>query len=233
MWRESRRFCTLPLRRLMYPHSLNSGLIGKNVYARAMGTNLLSLVKAHAVALATDADSRMEQVLPGTLALNNPTIEEFDHSFSRVVGDRNPPYPFETAMDYYAWSSSHEVLPGIRIPLLAINAADDPIVQQVPTDLGGNGWVALRLTGGGGHLGWFESAPGGMWKLQRWITKPMMEWLRAVGEDLVTERPRGLPVYERDGYLKEIGGRDDLGCKEVGCTSSVVGMPQSGVFQGL
>jgi hypothetical protein len=213
--------------------ALCSGLVGKHIYARGMGSNLLGLVKTHAHVLATNANAPMQQVLPGTLSLSNPTIEEFDHSFSRVVGDNGPPYPFETAMDYYTWSSSHEVLPGVRIPLLAINSADDPIVQDVPTNVGGNGWIALGMTGGGGHLAWFESAPDGIWKLQRWITKPLMEWLRAVGEDLMVDGPRGLPVYEEGGFLKEIGGRGDLGCKEIDGGGVVVGVPQSGGFQGL
>ena len=29
------------------------------------------------------------------------------------------------------WASSHKVLPDIRVPFLAVNAADDPIVQEV------------------------------------------------------------------------------------------------------
>jgi predicted alpha/beta-fold hydrolase len=198
-----------------------------------MGTSLLGLVKANPEELARNASDSTMLALIDTLQLTNPTLEEFDHSFSRIVGGNKPPYPFETAMDYYAWSSSHKLLDKVQIPFLAINSADDPIVQDVPTDVGGNGLVALAITSGGGHLGWFESTPGALAQLQRWITKPVTEWLRAVGEDLVHETPRGLPLHEVDGFIKEVGGRDDLGCKEVEGGGSVTGLPQSGVFQGL
>jgi uncharacterized protein len=203
------------------------------VYAKAMGTNLLGLVKANAEELARNANDSMMMALHDTLQLTTPTLEEFDQSFSRIVGENKPPYPFETAMDYYAWSSSHKLLNKVQIPFLAINSADDPIVQDVPTDVDGNGWVALAVTSGGGHLGWFESTPGTFTQLKRWITKPVTEWLRAVGEDLVHETPRGPPLDEVDGFIKEVGGRDDLGCKEVEGGELVMGLSQSSVFQGL
>jgi predicted alpha/beta-fold hydrolase len=224
---ESRPFLHMPFA------SLNSRFIGKHIYAKGMGSNLLNLVKHHAEDLARYADSCMQMALAGTLGLKSPTMGEFDHAFSRVVGGNRAPFPFETAMAYYAWSSSHTVLQDVQIPLLSINSADDPIVQDVPTDAGGNGWVAMAMTGGGGHLGWFESGPRGLLHLQRWIIKPVTEWLRAVGEELQVETPKGLPLCEMEGFVRELGGRDDLGCKEIEVGSLVVGLPRVGVFQGL
>jgi predicted alpha/beta-fold hydrolase len=42
------------------------------------------------------------------------------------------------------------------VPLLAINAKDDPIVHKNPLDCGLNPYVALAITKQGGHLGWFK-----------------------------------------------------------------------------
>jgi len=62
--------------------------------------------------------------------------------------------------DYYHDASSKSRLPGVRVPLLCVSAADDPIsikralpsreaVEQNPN-------VILCVTHGGGHLGFFE-----------------------------------------------------------------------------
>jgi hypothetical protein len=120
------------------------------------------------------------------------------------------------------WSSSHKVLPGIRIPFLAINAADDPIVQDVPVDAGGNPWTVMVLTSGGGHLGWFEAAPH-KGQVQRWVRKPVLEWLKVAGELLVRGH-KAQPLVEQDGFIVEIG-REHLGCKKV---EDVVAMEDAG-----
>ena len=48
------------------------------------------------------------------------------------------------------------------------------------------------------------------------MQRPVLEWLRAVGEDLVydPDRPAGAEIYEEDGFLKEVG-RGYFGCKEI------------------
>jgi uncharacterized protein len=198
-----------------------------------MGKNLLRLVQSHAQFLGQFGDPLLIKALAGTLALKGPSMEDFDQAFTRLAGHNAPPFPFESAMDYYAWGSSHRVLPAVRIPLLAINSRDDPVVREVPMNVDGGGYVAIVITAGGGHLGWFESAAGGLFQLRRWMCAPLMEWLRATGEDLLVDLPRGLPVYQKDGFVQEIGGREDLGCKEVEGGGRVMGWPNQGFLQGL
>jgi len=62
----------------------------------------------------------------------------------------------------------------------------------------------------GGHLGWFE---GNGKPPQRWVRKPVVEWLKAVGEDLVDVR-KGKPAesYWKDGFIRE-KGCDAIGYK--------------------
>ncbi|WIA42853.1 hypothetical protein OEZ86_008779 [Tetradesmus obliquus] len=63
---------------------------------------------------------------------------------------------------YYAGSSSSTRIPGVTIPLLCIQAADDPIAPAaaIPyTALAANPNCVLVVTPTGGHLGW-AAAPG-------------------------------------------------------------------------
>lgn len=174
----------------------------------------------------------MGQAVAPCLAMKSPTMEMFDNTFNRFGGGPSPPFPFPNAQAYYVWASSHHCLPQVRVLFLAINSEDDPIVQVLPVGAGGNTYVAFAVTKKGGHLGWFQSGQG-MGKLTRWFSQPVMEWLRAVGEDMeVGDRP-GKPLHEVDGFLKEVG-RDDVGCLEVEVGGRVIGVEgEGGVLPGL
>lgn len=193
-------------------HSLVSTFLGKQVWARGMGTNLSKVVKRHQKALAQDPDHPVAKALPAALSLRLPTLPEFDHTFTKNVGDLIDPFPFATVDEYYRWSSSDHVVENIEIPFLAINAKDDPVVKLCPMDGKGNPNVVMVLTGRGGHLGWFQSGSGG--SLKRWTTKPALEWLKLMGDDILLEK-RTLPtVYaDENGYLKE-EGQEVLGFRE-------------------
>ena len=191
-----------------------------------MGGNLLRLVRRHAKSLTADSEHMVAKAASLALALKNPTLEKFDDTLTRVAGGAAPIFPFATAHDYYHWASSHYVVKDIRVPFLAINAADDPVVRHVPMDGGDNGLVVMELTTGGGHLGWFQVGP----ELgDRWTTRPVLEWFKLVGEDVVQQTPsRGAPLYvDKDGYLTE-EGRPVLGCKEID-SSDVIDADVGGV----
>jgi len=196
-----------------------------------MGRNLVNLLKRHVATLAQDPDHHVAKAAAVTIGLTKPTIDMFDEHFTRIAGGSSPPWPFASANDYYEYSSSHTVLGNVKIPLLAINAGDDPVVQDVPMDAGGNGWVIMALTPYGGHLGWFE--PEGWGQVRRWIKRPVLEWLRATGEDLVRLPLQSRPLHEEGGFLKEIG-IDRLGCKELDRSDIIVGTEgEAGLLAGL
>jgi hypothetical protein len=175
----------------------------------------------------------MAKCVTATLALKYPRLDEVDSCMTRFVGGTLPPFPFDSVEEYYTWGSSHNALGDIRVPFLALNSADDPIVRSVPAGGAGNGYVAMSMTSGGGHLGWFE-ASNRTGEVRRWIKKPILEWLRAFGEDVIHKGQRGLPLHEVDGFLKEVG-IDDVGCKEVGDEAGyIVGTSgQEGLLSGL
>ena len=201
-----------------------------------MGGNLVNIAKSHVDSLSKlPEDRRLTPLLPELFALKNPTLLDVDSIMTRMVGGMTPPFPFATAWDYYAWGSSHEHLKDIRVPLLAINADDDPIVGNLPYKVGENGLVALAITRGGGHLGWFETDPvrGGV---SRWIPAPVVEFLKAIGESYVYKLPRPVEVEVIDGWVREVGFDQALGYKETEhgtMIKSNEGIGEGGLLAGL
>jgi predicted alpha/beta-fold hydrolase len=196
-----------------------------------MGKCMQNVIKRHAGALSKDPDTLMTKRVTAILAMKYPRGDEVDHIMMRFVGGTFP--PFESAEAYYVCASSHKVLGDIRVPFLCINSADDPIVRTVPEDGAGNGYVVMSLTSGGGHLGWFEASDR-LGEARSWIKKPVLEWLRTFGEDVVHEGQRGRPLHEVDGFLKEVG-RDNIGCREVGDEAGYISGTrcQEGLLSGL
>lgn len=178
-----------------------------------MGSNILKLLKYHSASFFKDLDHCVAKAAKEALKLRNPTLELYDETFTRIAGGTGPPFPFETAEAYYIWGSSHHVINKITVPFLAINSSDDPIVRHVPMDGGGNGLVVMVLTQGGGHLGWFQR---GSHFIERWTTKPVLEWLKIMGEGLLHDKfPSGLETwFDKDGFLRA-KSRPHLGCRVI------------------
>ncbi|KAF7294953.1 AB hydrolase-1 domain-containing protein [Mycena indigotica] len=208
-------------------HVLRYSFLGR-FYSRAMGTNLINLVKRNFDSLTKH--SNLIEPVTNVINLKNALLDDFDENFTRVAGGSPPEFPFPSAQAYYNWASSHEIVHKIRVPFLAINAADDPVVQHVPFDGGGNGLAVMALTASGGHLGWFHG------KTERWITRPVLEWMDLVSKVLVQSPQERAMIYTHDdGFLKEEGR--DGGVKLVGETlieaSAWDGVEVKGSLQGL
>lgn len=202
-------------------------IISRNVYAKSLGTNLVNLVRVNETAMRSFQErncARQVEVLYNFKG--GPMLEDFDNMVTSYLGGSerpHGPFPLKNAQEYYTYASTHKIVANVRVPLLTINAADDPVVQKVPMDAGGNPWAAVVLTASGGHLGWFESSGYGS-QVKRWISKPVLEWLRAVGNDLITGSGRGRALREIDGFLKEEGDdRLHLGYRELDAGGIVVG----------
>ncbi|KAG9318460.1 Alpha/Beta hydrolase protein [Chiua virens] len=214
---------------------LNSTYLGRYVYSKGMGQNLVNVLKRHTnSSLTRDPNLAITEATSQASALSYPTVDTFDQIFTIIGGGPSPPWPFASAFDYYDYSSSHKVLGDIQIPFLSINSADDPVVQEVPMDAKDNEWVVMVLTPSGGHLGWFES-DGGWGQVKRWVRIPVMEWLGATGEDFRRDRQDTKQLQEVDGFITEIGSESSrLGCKVVGEELIIVGTEvQAGMIAGL
>lgn len=211
---------------------LENHWLHRSVYSKAMAQNLQRLIRRHSSALSGFTGHPISQAVHDALALKSPTLVQFDDTVTRLAGGSSPPFPFPTARDYYTWAASHKVLPEIRIPFLAISSEDDPVVKLIPVDAGGNGWVALAVTKKGGHLGWFE-ADGGFGQVNRWVRRPVVEWIRAACEDLVPEERDLKALHIQNGFIKEVG-RDEIGCREVAGGGHIVGVEgEEGLLAGL
>ena len=197
-----------------------------------MAKNLSRLLKRHAHFFEKTPDHYVTIACEEALKLDNPSLSKFDDTFTRVAGGPQPDFPFRNGEDYYTFASSHKLLSQVTVPLLTINAKDDPIVKNVPTENNENGNVVMVLTRHGGHLGWFQ---GGTGEANRWTTKPVLEWLKVMAEEVVYEpKQRGQLIYvDEEGFLRD-KGREQLGCKQIeggGLIDGNTGEP--GILQGL
>lgn len=91
------------------------------------------------------------------IAIKASTIRAFDDSITRVS------FGWPDVDAYYAGSSSSLSIPDVKVPLLVLQAADDPIAPQeaIPFKaLEANPNCLLVLTPTGGHLGWCGGRDG-------------------------------------------------------------------------
>jgi predicted alpha/beta-fold hydrolase len=188
-------------------------------YARGMGGNLRRLTSRHTDSIMKFPDSRLAQSLPELFSHRSLTLEQFDNLITIHSGGTSPPFPFASAHDYYMHASSHRVLGDVRIPFLAINSDDDPVVKHVPVYETDNKWVALVVTRGGGHMGWFERIGNGV---RRWIRQPALEWFKTTVEKFEAPQRPVRSIRFEDGWLVE-SGKEHLGCKDIGVGGRIEG----------
>lgn len=104
------------------------------------------------------------------------TIEEIDSEFScKVFGCKDDE-------EYYELISSGKRLKDVRVPLLLINAEDDPFISPkgLPRDAHvKNENLLFVRTQKGGHLGWVE----GIFKLKRWYIPVVTDFVKWIAEE--------------------------------------------------
>lgn len=85
---------------------------------------------------------------------SSKTVREFESRLSRVT------FNYPTVDDYYSDSSCITRLQDVKIPLLCVNATDDPFagVLPSPAQMQANPNLIFCLTQSGGHLSFFEGA---------------------------------------------------------------------------
>ncbi|GAB4858099.1 Embryoproteinsis-associated protein emb8, variant 3 [Ancistrocladus abbreviatus] len=126
-----------------------------NVYDKALANSLRKIFMKHAL-LFEDIGGEYDI----QLAANAKTVREFDEGLTRVS------FGFKSADDYYASSSSSDLIKDVSTPLLCIQAANDPIApaRGIPRQgIEENQHCLLIVTPKGGHLGWVagDEAPFG------------------------------------------------------------------------
>eukprot|EP00195_Chlamydomonas_chlamydogama_P007473 CAMPEP_0202906248 /NCGR_PEP_ID=MMETSP1392-20130828/37919_1 /ASSEMBLY_ACC=CAM_ASM_000868 /TAXON_ID=225041 /ORGANISM="Chlamydomonas chlamydogama, Strain SAG 11-48b" /LENGTH=633 /DNA_ID=CAMNT_0049594653 /DNA_START=364 /DNA_END=2265 /DNA_ORIENTATION=- len=152
---------------------------------------------------------------------NIKTIREFDdaitiHSFG-----------WQSVDQYYAQSSSSLSVPHVTIPLLCIQALDDPIApkEAIPYEaLKENPNCILVCTPCGGHLGWV-AMDGTHITAGPWTDGPMMDWLGAVLDEL---RPSGRGGSRTSADVEEAASaRESVPASQVFAASSEPTTPKA------
>ncbi|GAA93457.1 uncharacterized protein L969DRAFT_89440 [Mixia osmundae IAM 14324] len=145
--------------------ALESTFLGM-LYSRRMGASMSNVVERNRDAFEKDPRGVDLEALfdkKGSL-----TLYQFDSIVQVVLNG------FGTTENYYKSQSASANLSGIRVPVLALNALNDPIVSGTCLPTTKNPYVVLGQTQHGGHLGWFSSFT------RRWIDKPALEFLEAI-----------------------------------------------------
>ncbi|KAL0372907.1 UNVERIFIED_CONTAM: Embryogenesis-associated protein [Sesamum calycinum] len=128
------------------------------VYDKALANALCKIFRRHALLF---EDIGGEFNIP--LAANAKSVREFDDGLTRVS------FGFKSVDDYYSNSSSSDSIKNVSIPLLCIQAENDPIAPSrgIPReDIQKNPNCMLIVTPKGGHLGWVaggEAPLGAPW----------------------------------------------------------------------
>ncbi|RLN86944.1 hypothetical protein BBJ28_00009804 [Nothophytophthora sp. Chile5] len=116
------------------------------------------------------------------------TVRDFDDQLTKIA------FRYETVDHYYEDASSVKKLCDVRVPLLCINAEDDPIsissALPSPAEVEANPNVILCVTKSGGHLAFYESpsqesggqskSKGGEQSMSMWTVDPIAEFAEAV-----------------------------------------------------
>ncbi len=131
----------------------------------------------------------------------------------------------------------------VRGVLIFESCAHDVRPASLPLDLvAQSSHVVLAVTGGGGHLGWFDGplfASRRAYPQQRWVLQPVKEYVNAAVEDgrLDTQAARRSTQSGEDGWTwvedraSDLYGR--IGWKVVESHGRVQGQDGSGALQGL
>ncbi|ODN79060.1 anon-23da protein [Cryptococcus wingfieldii CBS 7118] len=245
-------------------HKLENDWFTARVYSSTLGKNVLRLFfRAYDrnPAIFDDADSPLAGHMGELKKLRKEAgsrtrLRAVDDVLTCKIGGPRGigAWPFESAAEYYAWASPSNVLSGVKVPLLAINAFDDPVVDGLALPLTGiqaSTHIYTAITRAGGHLGWFDGPLFGSpaKTKHRWILQPVSEWLeacardlRAPGEDARAAVGVGVEVEEVDGWewVKEarytIPGVERVGWKVLREGEVVAGEEdegEGGLVQGL
>ncbi|CAG8485962.1 6434_t:CDS:2, partial [Gigaspora rosea] len=149
--------------------ALERTYLGKYAYSPTMATNLKKCLKRHEHIMKQDKKINI------SYGISSRSIREFD---SRITSKC---FGYETVDHYYRDASSYFYVTKVRVPLLCLNAEDDPIVSAecLPFDESiYNPYCILATTYCGGHLGWFT----GFRSPTRWCIKPLSEFCIAIFE---------------------------------------------------
>ena len=126
-------------------------------YNCILGQKVNEVLMKHEPYLAEHFKKKINVDIKKTIASNPWSLWKFDDTFTA------PYYGYKSQVDYYNQCSAHHRLPNVKVPLLLLNAMDDPLIgEKGPKSafdiIAGNENLLMGMTKHGGHVAYFESA---------------------------------------------------------------------------
>ncbi|CAH1114503.1 unnamed protein product [Psylliodes chrysocephalus] len=126
----------------------------RRFYLYVMTENLKNTILRHRKMLLSE-DLKKRYSLNEHEIISAATLPELDEAYARRV------HEFTTISEYYKWSSSKQYFEKITVPMIFINATDDPIVPEPLLDpvkklASEKNNTAYIQVSHGGHLGFYE-----------------------------------------------------------------------------
>ncbi|TCD67041.1 hypothetical protein EIP91_000603 [Steccherinum ochraceum] len=187
-------------------HIEKGSFANRNGYRYVMGGALQTLYKLHRKVFLSSAPgsfSITHNDLQSALKHKKVSLKQFDELVTAPI------FGYRTATHYYTEISSSKVVDDISVPLLALNARDDPMVADLTLPIAQvrkNPHIVLAVTPGGGHMGWFEQRQDGT--IGRWYPKPVKEFFSALLESDLPTRPQVELAASDDGWQRQQGRKD-------------------------
>ena len=153
-------------------------------FARVYRNHLLAGMEAmvHRKIKAFRAEARTAEAAELEALINTPRGSRFRDFDETVMA---PLHGFASAEDYYQRCSPRQFLQAVDLPVLLLQAADDPFMPAgvFPDEADVSPACIRWLTQRGGHLGFVGSAPGG--RPDFWMEQRLADWL--VGQQRIDQ----------------------------------------------
>jgi predicted alpha/beta-fold hydrolase len=142
------------------------------IYLRRFLSKLVPKIQAKALLFPDRLDVRTSHHIR--------TLREFDNLYTAPI------HGFRDAEEYWEKSSSRRYLEGIRVPVLLINARDDPFLtpESLPyAEAEKNPQLFLEAPKSGGHIGFIDLASN----FRRWHESRSLEFLEQTAGEVVRQ----------------------------------------------
>ena len=150
------------------------------LYLFSMTENMRSVILKHKEALFTD-EVKQKCNIDERKVLSAATLPELDEVYTRRI------FGLRSAEELYSLDSSVNYMHNIRVPVIFINAKDDPIVHpdllNIPENFASSHKNCMYIeTDHGGHLGFYENGyviPGS----NTWIDRTIVSLVTALSNN--------------------------------------------------
>ncbi|KAG8992572.1 hypothetical protein FRB94_011491 [Tulasnella sp. JGI-2019a] len=196
---------------------LDSGaFISRCILNPVIGLGHRKIVSANKEVFLADADSCLSLSLQRrkralSRVLWNPSI-----TMSSFTEDLIVPFGgYPSIADFLQDTSCKSVLKDIRVPLVCLNAQDDPLMkgELLPYhEAESSPYVMLALTSQGGHIGWYARVNG---RMTQWFVKPVCEYFDGLAQLNLPARNSPAALDADVSGMRHQAGRLAVGFREV------------------